>query len=107
MTNIPEVGSEWTTYPTHRHVRVVFADDQCVILSYGKSSEFRQIVETHRFYEMHRPAPRKVRYRRWVNLYKNGKTGQGYGSKEEAIKASGYLIDTIAETRLIEWEVEE
>lgn len=51
-------------------------------------------------------ATKIVKHQQWVNLYKSGFLGSGnYATKEEAIK--GALSEGLAETRLIEWEVEE
>lgn len=103
MAQIPEVGSVWVNDYNSLKSKVVFADDEIVVVSFGVEGKGRQMVSADDFAKHFKPAPRKVKYQRWVNLYADGSTSSLCKSKEEA----DGLIYTGCETRLIEWEVEE
>lgn len=102
MTQIPEAGSEWVRNGST--VKVIYADSRSVLLE--DEGGARWCFYTDNFPDRFEPAPRKIKHRRWVNLYKNGDTGGGWNNKEDAIRIAGGDRDQIAETRLIEWEVE-
>lgn len=107
MTQIPEAGSVWSRSGQDM-CRVVYADDVTVLAEWLSAPGVRFTSNTDRFSILFQPETRKVTYRRWVNLYADGRVGDFHETERAALELAERLTNEgYVETRLIEWTVEE
>lgn len=113
MEQTPEIGSIWVSKTDINHtIKVLFADNMSVYFQFDEIKEkdnnkTRTELPTHTFLYVHKPKPRTVTHRVWVNLYKNGTAGIPCATELEVLERAEAAPDFFVETRCIEWEVEE